>query len=747
MIELHSYAIFAVIIIGISSPKIVAAQENCFRDGLRNLMPLQDHLDQAAVDAWSLIKKSKNYKPISDFLMEQESPIKRIVLSPQIDRIGRFKLENNLNSGSSSLEIIDPILKNGNKIFDTKDFARIDQWGHVDSITLSSDQSEVTVLYRAYKDKWTGLKELRYRLPESMHLSVPNPKPKVVIRNYKEILTVKTDNGVYSLRNYGWNKSTDVIFEGENGTRKVVYSNFENYKNNLEAISSISVSPNEKYLVIKTSLKGSQDLFDIKVYDCATEKLIENFQAGNADISWNGNKITVPSRDSYGRFTYLTGDLSPSTIKPIDSTSVVGTFDSKLVYLKKNILGDLTDLNVLDTTDLDSLLKTHKGTLLFQAKDGYLISSATKIGNSIGVLLKKGAEMSQTILDVDGKELARIEIPESVNLYKTEWKENGKTLNLRFRSSVNASLNVAYDIATKTFTPADFEKLLLTRNKREYISHIIEAPSEDGTLIPVRITHLKDLPLTGKNPVFMNTYGGFGTEDNNFRPSFDAIKSNFLERGGVLATPAVRGGNEFGEAWHTAAINLNKRKTIEDVVATANYLIQHGYTEPKKVILSGASNGGFVTAASGLKSPESFGLVIPINGVLDFANAETLDRNFNGWNHEYGYDVIEDQKRNKVALSPVENAKHRNQNVDWPEFLIVNGRDDTRVNPLHSQEFYKQLKDSHSVPEKVNLLISPNAGHFSTSSAYGKAIGWNSKSMIWTRIYDFLGWDFKDPPK
>lgn len=713
-------------------------------------------LDGAKVDVWRSIRSSKNYKPISDFLLSADSPISPVQESDHLEGIGVLHLLTDLKTGSSVIQRLDPKTGASEVLFDTQTLPRSNAWGRVESVSISPDRKNLIIHYRNYGVGMPPFEEIHRPLSllsgESGAVSV-SADP--VFRNYRSIGAVfHAPEGDYDLRNYGLNASTDLVFIGHDGTEKLLDSSFAQDKNGRTTIFNVLTSPNKKYFVIQSYRDGSIDRFQFKIYDRETGQFGQTFESDGKEVTWlDDSTMSYRAYSEKDTGQMVSVNLDPSAKPPIlnsenhesginipDLGRQIGKIGNNLFYFTKSDNGDLASLKMIDGAQVDPQSSVPlQGKALYSSDGSLVIDGAFQRGDYLFLRLKAGAQHIRKIFDSKGQELGDLVIPSCCSLTYAGWIDPGKTLALKFSSVVPGRVDVTYNLASKTFDPPNFEHKLMTQNGVTYVSEVVNVKSRDGTLIPMRLSHRKDLIANGTLPTYMNVYGGFGEENSGFTPNYNEMKYRFMNQGGVLASPALRGGGEFGEKWHQAGMVLNKVKTYEDTAAAAQYLIDHHISGPKKIILTGASNGGLVSAEAGLKYPGLFGLVIPENGPYDLANAETLDPQTKGAYYEYGSNSVPAEKQNKIDYSPLEKAK--SPPADAPAFFIVNGEKDSRVNPIHSTEFFETLKQNSAHPETVQMLKTPFSGHFNYSD--GNVIGWSTESAIWTKIYDYLGWQFK----
>ncbi|WP_026712474.1 prolyl oligopeptidase family serine peptidase [Flavobacterium daejeonense] len=239
----------------------------------------------------------------------------------------------------------------------------------------------------------------------------------------------------------------------------------------------------------------------------------------------------------------------------------------------------------------------------------------------------------------------------------------------------------------------------------DYESKQIFYTSKDGTRVPMMITYKKGLKLDGKNPTILYGYGGFNI---SLTPNFSIANAVWMENGGVLAIPNLRGGGEYGKEWHDAGTQLRKQNVFDDFIAAAEYLIKEKYTSSEFLALRGGSNGGLLVGAVMTQRSDLAKVALPAVGVLDMLryNAFTAGA---GWAYDYG--TAQDSKEMFVYLkgySPLHNIKKGEQ---YPATMITTGDHDDRVVPAHSFKFAAELQAKQSGNHPVLIRIDVKAGH------------------------------------
>lgn len=228
--------------------------------------------------------------------------------------------------------------------------------------------------------------------------------------------------------------------------------------------------------------------------------------------------------------------------------------------------------------------------------------------------------------------------------------------------------------------------------------------SKDGTRVPMVISHRKGLELDGNNPTLLYAYGGFNI---SLTPSFSPAYAAWMQMGGVLAIPNLRGGGEYGEPWHQAGKKLNKQNVFDDFIAAAEWLIAEKYTSTPKLAIMGGSNGGLLVGAVMTQRPELFGACLPAVGVMDMLRYQNFTAG-HFWRDEYGTVDDPDEFKALLAYSPYHNIK---PGTVYPPTLIDTADTDDRVVPMHSFKFGAALQHAQAGEGAILLRIETRAGH------------------------------------
>jgi len=273
-----------------------------------------------------------------------------------------------------------------------------------------------------------------------------------------------------------------------------------------------------------------------------------------------------------------------------------------------------------------------------------------------------------------------------------------------------------FNVTSFTFAGAVYKYDILSGKVTPYWSPSIPAEldafetkqvfykSKDGTRVPMFLVHKKGLRLDGGNPVLLYGYGGFNV---SMTPAYSPSRVAWLENGGVLAVACLRGGNEYGEDWHKAGTRLNKQTVFDDFIAAAEYLIARKYTNPRRLVAQGGSNGGLLVGAVINQRPDLFAVALPAVGVMDMLRFHKFTIGW-AWVNDYGSSDDPDQFRYLLKYSPLHNIRG---DVHYPAVLVTTADHDDRVVPLHSFKYMATLQEKHRGPKPTLIRIDVRAGH------------------------------------
>lgn len=359
-----------------------------------------------------------------------------------------------------------------------------------------------------------------------------------------------------------------------------------------------------------------------------------------------------------------------------------------------------------------------------------VIDFSAMVNNQFVIAYLRHAHAQLRLFRQDGAPLSEVALPGVGSIMELEGKRRHTEFFFSFQSFLLPPTIFRYDFTTGGLTP--FHQPQVDFETGGYETTQVFYPSKDGARVPLFLTHKKGLELDGKNPTILYGYGGFSV---NLTPVFHPARLAWLERGGVFAQASLRGGNEYGEAWHQAGMLANKQNVFDDFIAAAEWLIENGYTQPKKLAIQGRSNGGLLVSAVMMQRPDLFGAVhcgVPVTDMLRY-HRFTAGRY---WTPEYGN--AEENAAHFTflhAYSPLHNVK---PGVDYPPILITTADTDDRVVPMHSKKLAAALQTAvppHSTHPQI-LRIDLKAGH-GLGKPTGKLIEEDSDiyAFLWTMLH------------
>ncbi|MGI4823715.1 MAG: prolyl oligopeptidase family serine peptidase [Janthinobacterium lividum] len=306
-------------------------------------------------------------------------------------------------------------------------------------------------------------------------------------------------------------------------------------------------------------------------------------------------------------------------------------------------------------------------------------------------------------------------------------RRTDKALYYAFTSFTYPTTIYKYDPATNQSTV--FKAPKVDVNPDNYLTTQVFYTSKDGTKIPMFITHKKGIKLNGKNPTYLYAYGGFNV---SLTPGFSAARMLWLENGGVLAIPNLRGGGEYGEAWHKAGMTPNKQNVFDDFIAAAEYLEVLNYTTKDYLAIAGGSNGGLLVGATMAQRPDLCKVAFPAVGVMDMLRYQKFTIGWN-WAPEYGTSDDKAQFENLYKFSPLHTLK---PGTAYPATLITTADHDDRVVPAHSFKFAAQLQADQAGNNPTLIRIDVNAGHGAGKSTKLQIDEW---ADIWSFAFYNMG--------
>jgi len=320
------------------------------------------------------------------------------------------------------------------------------------------------------------------------------------------------------------------------------------------------------------------------------------------------------------------------------------------------------------------------------------------------------------IYTTSGKLVREINLPSPGSVSGISAKQHRDEFFIQFNSYLYPSTVLRCSLSNERDNEKDIKENNKEENPSIWFTPKIDFPfddyetiqefyeSKDGTKIPIFITKRKGVPLDGSHPTILYGYGGFNI---SMTPSFSAQNLAWLEKGGIYVVACIRGGSEYGEAWHQAGMLENKQNVFDDFIAAGEYLIKEKYTSAKKLSIVGRSNGGLLTATCLTQRPDLFGAVIVWVPVIDMLRYHLFTAG-RLWTGEYGNAEKPKQFPFMYKYSPLHNVK---MNIVYPPTLIMTADTDDRVVPGQARKFAATLQAANGGDSPIMIRIEKAAGH------------------------------------
>ncbi len=336
------------------------------------------------------------------------------------------------------------------------------------------------------------------------------------------------------------------------------------------------------------------------------------------------------------------------------------------------------------------------------------------------------------IFDLDGRFLRDLPLPGIGSAWVSGYYSKPE-VRVGFSSFTTPPHTYRYDFASDALT-------LLHRSPIpvETAGNTVEQAwvrSRDGTRIPMFLIHRQGTARDGTPPVLLTGYGGF---DVSMTPYFSSIYAVWLEAGGMVAIPNLRGGGEYGKAWHEAGMLDRKQNVFDDFIAAAEWLIAEGYTSPERLAIAGGSNGGLLVGAALVQRPDLFRAVSCAVPLLDMLRYHKFGY-ANVWAEEYGSADDPSALGWLRAYSPYHNVR---EGVRYPAVLFTGSADDARTDPLHARKMAARLQAADPEGGPFLLLVRGASGHGGGTTITARI---EQEADEWAFLMDLLGMDA--PPK
>jgi prolyl oligopeptidase len=383
-------------------------------------------------------------------------------------------------------------------------------------------------------------------------------------------------------------------------------------------------------------------------------------------------------------------------LDPNVSYEVVGD-DGTRIYLTTNRNAPRSRVVWLDLNDPAHVVHD----IVPQSAD--TLEGVRLLGNRFYAAYLHDAHSVVRIYGLDGRSAGSIALPGIGSGGLPNGHREDRVVYYTFTSYTYPTTVYRLDTRTGTSTVAIRPKIAF--DPAPYVTEQLFATSKDGTRIPVFLVHRKDMPLDGSTPTILYGYGGFNI---SLTPSFSSSTAMWLKMGGAYAVATLRGGAEYGDAWHDAGRLANKQHVFDDFIAAAQMLIDRKIASTPRLAANGGSNGGLLVGAAITQRPDLFGAAVPEVGVLDMLRFQKFTVG-KAWVTDYGSaDASADQFKYLFAYSPYHNVK---DGTKYPPTLVMTSDHDDRVFPAHSFKFAAALQHAQGGDAPVLLRVESKSGH------------------------------------
>lgn len=565
-----------------------------------------------------------------------------------------------------------------------------------------------------------------------------------------------------------------------NGKEKKIFTPIELDKTGNTSMSGVDFTEDGNIVAIGTQYKGDE-IQTYRLYDTRTGKKIGKDIVGLRDFSFTKDEksayITVQTREMIDnqqpikvyKHTFGTDrkkDILLAT--PDDAKDVASVWDTKHGGLTFFSNGDFYSntlrvrkqnensepKEIYSSKEFSAFPDVQNGKIYFQSNykapnfkiyvtdidkpefenwkdfyseketvlEGFLFTSDYML-----VLYKQDVLKKIAVYDLNGKYIRDLEAPEFGDVAGISYNEDMNTVFVSLTTFTSPAK--LYKLDGKTLKWEFYYQDNLPINTDNIVSKMVKYKSKDGTMIPLFISHRKDLKLDGNNPTLLYGYGGFNI---SMGPSFLGDKASFINRGGIYAVASLRGGSEYGENWHKAGMREQKQNVFDDFIAAGEYLISEKFTNSDKLCILGGSNGGLLTGACLVQRPELFKSAIVAVPLLDMLRFHKfLIARY--WIPEYGDPDNAEDYEFMSKYSPYQNIK---PGVNYPITLVKAGENDTRVDPLHAKKFAAALQNNPGQKNDIFLFVDFDSGHGSGQSIEKQV---ENSYLQWKFIFNTLG--------
>jgi len=350
--------------------------------------------------------------------------------------------------------------------------------------------------------------------------------------------------------------------------------------------------------------------------------------------------------------------------------------------------------------DVEAPQREHWVELIGEAEQ--TLDDVSVVGDHFVCSYLKDAYSLVRVFDLQGRHVRDVELPGIGTASGFRGRRDDPVTWYAFSGFADPGSVFRYDVSTGDSEL--FRTPSVAFDPADYVTEQVFYESADGTRVPMFITHRRDLAIDGDCPTLLYGYGGFNI---SITPSFRPDRLLWMELGGVYAVANLRGGGEYGEAWHQAGMKLVKQHVFDDFIAAGEALIRLGYTRPARLAIHGGSNGGLLVGACVNQRPDLWGAALPAVGVMDMLRFQLFTIGW-AWVSDYGSVADPEEFAALYAYSPYHNIR---PGTCYPPVLVTTSDHDDRVVPAHSFKYTAALQHAQGCDHPILIRIETRAGH------------------------------------
>ena len=564
-----------------------------------------------------------------------------------------------------------------------------------------------------------------------------------------------------------------------NGKEKLLFDPVALDPSGKTAISGVVINKDASKLAVATQTKGAE-ITDYRIIDAKTGEQIGETLPGVSNFTWkqDESKVFITPRTKeliehqipLGVYEHTLGKPLTDAIKllaPVDAKDFAsiyepedeqvqvwstGDFYSNTISIRK--IGSSDKPRVIYSSEKYKSYPEFRGNTIYwftnhDAPNFYIATSTlespefekAKVLVPEGKTVIEGFDVTSTYLlvqdkkdvmsrimvhDLNGAFIKELTLPEFGNVASMSYDRDEDIVYVSI-SSFTATQKI-YKLDGKKLTWEFYYQDEIPMDLTDIHASLEFVESKDGVKIPLFIVHKKDIKKDGNNPVLITGYGGFNI---GMSPEFVGYNASFLKRGGIYVRVGLRGGNEYGEAWHLDGMLKKKQHTFDDMIAATEWLITNKYSNSNRIVARGGSNGGLLMGAIATQRPDLYRAIICQVPLLDMIRYHKF-RIARYWIPEYGDPDKAEDFGTLLQYSPYHNIK---AGVPLPEMLVSVGEFDMRVDPLHGKKFVAIAQSRPEQDKPVMLHVDFDAGH-GTGKSIEQTI--EDQAFFWRYIFSRL---------